>query len=271
MKEYTITEEQKQQFSGVYVLEYMVNRPKAFSLLLEGGDKDLESILEWLLMMEYIEIHQKEKYIPTEKGRKLITRFLGRYTEFLNVFDIYCAIDLQVGEFAFESYFEIEEENEWLKLLRQENWEDLRVAVAEYKKLDPIEIVFMSFVSEGRFGKDEAGWQFDLLLGSVWDEIVEICNNAIHWDQLGFDSEAGAVSAESVIEDIIKQGAEIMIDLHDKEATLSEALREDDDDDSDEETYVERVVIEEYEPDYYHGYRDPFYVSPLFIGLLILM
>ncbi|MCP4579785.1 MAG: response regulator [Deltaproteobacteria bacterium] len=59
--------------------------------------------------------------------------------------------------------------------------------MAEFKKLDPVEIVFMSFLNEDRFGRDETGWQFDLLLGNIWDEILHICNTAIRLEDLGYE------------------------------------------------------------------------------------
>jgi hypothetical protein len=89
--------------------------------------------------------------------------------------------------------------------------------VAELKKINPVEIVFMSFLKEDRFGRDETGWQFDLLLGSIWDEILHICNTAIPLEALGYEDDQGRVSAEDVIKDIIRQGAEIMIKLLEKE------------------------------------------------------
>ncbi len=271
-RKYSLTEEQKKQFAGIYVLEYMINKPSSFELLLRDEDADLEPILEWLLVKEYIEILDKEKYVPTEKGRESLSKFMARYTEFLNVFDVFCAVDLEEGEFAFSSYFDFEDKQEWRAFLNEERWEDLRVAVAEFKKLDPVEIVFMSFINEDRFGKDQTGWQFDLLLGTVWDEILEICETAVHWEDLGYEDDEGEVPAEEVIQDIIKQGAELLVELKKKEALLAPPIDHGNGNgyENDGEEYVERVVMEEYPPDYYYSYYDPFYVSPLWLGLWLL-
>lgn len=270
---YTINEEQKMQFAGIFVLEYMINKPSIFALLLEGNDIDLEPILEWLMVKKYVDIENQEKYIPTEKGRKSLTLFLTRYTEFLNIFDIYCAVDLGSGEFAFDDYFDYQNTGGWKNFLDQERFEDLRIAVASFKKMDPVEIVFMSFINESRFGKDDSGWQFDLLLGTVWDEILDICNSALAWQELGYEDDEGEVPAKVVIEDVIKQGTEIMMNLHKQEASFAtgEISHEGEDDDDDEEdTYVERVVIDEYPYDYYDPYWDPYYVSPLWFGLWLI-
>ncbi|MEJ2056003.1 MAG: hypothetical protein P8X42_18980 [Calditrichaceae bacterium] len=34
-KEYHLTEEQKKQFAGIYLLDYMINTPKAISIFLD--------------------------------------------------------------------------------------------------------------------------------------------------------------------------------------------------------------------------------------------
>jgi DNA-binding PadR family transcriptional regulator len=269
-KVYALNDEQKKQFAGAYLLNVMINTPSSFPVLLEGNEQDLEPLLEWLLMKEYIEIRNQESYVPNEKGREVLKRFLARYTEFLKVFDIYCAVDLQAGEFAFDSYFDFEDNVGWKKFLNDERWDDLRLAVAEFKKIDPVEIAFMSFLNEDRFGRDETGWQFDLLLGNIWDEILHICNTAIRWEELGYEDEQGSVSAEDVMTDIIKQGSALMIKLLEKEqASRKEQPHEgedfDDDNNNGGNNVVAKVVVEEQPIDYYYSYYDPFYVSPLWL------
>jgi len=267
-KVYALNDEQKKQFAGAHLLNVMINTPLSFPVLLEGNDQDLESLLEWLLMKEYIEIRNQEKYVPNEKGREVLKRFLARYTEFLKVFDIYCAVDLQAGEFAFDSYLDFEDNAGWKNFLNDDRWDDLRLAVAEFKKIDPVEIAFMSFLNEDRFGRDETGWQFDLLLGNIWDEILHICNTAIRWEELGYEDAQGSVSAEDVITDIIKQGSALMMKLLEREEKLRKEQpeeSEDFDDDNEEDHVVEKVVVEAQPINYYYSYYDPFYVSPLWL------
>ncbi len=271
-QKFTISEERKKEFAGIFVLEYIINRPYEFSILLEGDDKDLETILEWLLVREYVEIKNQESYIPTAKGRECLKLFLARYSEYLNIFDIYCAVDLEEGTFAFSRYFEFDNPSDWKAYLNDPRWEDLRIAVATRKKMDPVEIVFMSFISECRFGKNKAGWQFDLLLGSIWDEILDICNTALSWEELGYEDEQGKVEACDVIDDIISQGARIMVELHKKEASFAnkEIEHDNSNNDNDEEEYVEKVVMEEYPYTYYEPYYDPFYISPLWLAVWLI-
>jgi hypothetical protein len=263
---YSIEEEQRKQFAGAYLLEKMINGPLSISILLEGDDQYLEPVLEYLMARECIEIESQEKYVSTEKGREVLLRFLRRYHDFLKHYEVYGAVDLAEGEFAFEDYFEYDhedqaEEDEWRSYLREEQWEDLRVAVAEFKNLDPVEIVFMSFLNENRFGKSEEGWQFDLLLGTTWDEILEICNTALSVDELGYEDEDGSFSGEAVIKDVITQGAELNIKLRKQEEELFgdiEETREEEEEERDDS----RVRVEDDGYAVYESYCDPYFVSP---------
>lgn len=257
---YAVDEDQKKFFAGIYILDYMVNAPKKFPLLLEGNDADLEEVLEWLLVKKYIVIENKELYTVSNLGRDKLKSFLLRYTEFLKLFDIFCAVDLEEGEFAFSYADDFGSDKlSWNKFLKEDRWDDLRIAVSEFKKINPVEIVFMSFINEGRFGRDSEGWQFDLLLGSVWDEIVDICNNSIHIDDLGYRDGHDIISGEDVIVDIVTQGSKIMVDMlksleKDIKSELNSSYADGDDEDREEVISLETIVYEEY--------YDPYFISP---------
>lgn len=215
---YTISQDQKLRFAGLYLLEYMVKNKTTFPLLLRGSEGDLEPVLEWLLVKQWVEIANNDHYKVTDAGRKALEGFAKIYREYLRNYDVYSAVDLGTGEFALASYFDFDSDAEWRDFLNNDRWEDLRVAVADYKDADPVEIVFMSFLNEGRFGRDESGWQFDLLLGTVWDEILEICNEALDEYDLAYTGDDGReVSGESVLEDVITQGAQVLLELHARE------------------------------------------------------
>lgn len=263
MDRFTVTDEQKIRFAGIYLLEYMINTPQAIPIFLDGNDADLEQILEWLFARGFIQIKDNEKYIPTPDGRKLLEKFMARYSEYLTLFDIFGSVDLEQGEFAFNSYFDFETKEEWAKFLDSDRWDDLRIAVSDYKKMDPVEIVFMSFINEKRFGRDDSGWQFDLLLGSVWEEILHICNSAIQWQDLGYDDDEGAVLAEDVITDIIEQGTNIMLELLGKETGGGNLTFDGSSNgESDEESYVDRVNMPDFDQQHFEAYRDASYKSP---------
>ena len=259
---YTLDDTQKMQFAGIYLLEYMINHPKRFEVLLRDEEEDLEPILEWLLVREYVEIKNNTSYLAVDKGRTALTRFMARYADFLNVYDIYCAVDLGLGEFAFDSYFEYPDRNSWNNFLAADRWEDLRIAVADFKGIDPIEIVFMSYLSEDRFGRNQVGWQFDLLLGSVWDEILEICNNAVQLQQLGYEDAEGAVSGETVMRDIVSQATSLLIRLKQNEADLSKTIHHQGAASERQAEMVTPVDLPEHDIDYYKYYNDPDYRPP---------
>ena len=159
---FTVSEEQKKQFAAAYLLNVIINDKVIIPLYLEDKNTDLEPVLEYMMMKCYLSVENKEFYAPTDKGKEVLRRFMQRYSEFLKIFDIYCAVDLEEGSFAFEEYFNTTDVKQWNKYLNDERWEDLRVAVAIYKKLNPVEIVFMSFLQEEQFGNRGEGWEFDL-------------------------------------------------------------------------------------------------------------
>lgn len=263
---YTVTEEQKKQFASAYLLNTIVNEKVAIPLYLDDKNSDLEPVLEYMMMKEYVSVENKETYSATQKGLDVLENFVKRYTEFLKIFDIYCAVDLGEGGFAFEEYFSFETDREWEKYLDDERWEDLRVAVALFKKINPVEIVFMSFLKEEQFGDRGEGWQFDLLLGTIWDEILEVCNTAITAKDLEYTDEDGSlIEGNSVLEDVIVQGAELNLTLHKEEKKRREQQRAAEEEYEDDETGV-------YEPDYevYEHYRQPMYISPVWLLILFI-
>lgn len=210
---WTTTEEQRLRFAGIFLLEFMINHPQVFQLWLEREDADLEPILEWLLVKEWITIRDAKEYAPSEEGRSIIKRFMDRYARFVYFFDVFSAVDLASGEFAFDRYFELLDEDKWLAYLNEERFEDLRIAIAEHLGIDAVEIVFMSFIREDRFGRDAAGWQFDLLLGSVWDEILGVCNEATDVYELGYQDGDRWIDGSDVAEDILQQGGKLLAKL----------------------------------------------------------
>lgn len=265
-KNFSITEEEKKQFASAYLLEIMINTPRTFPLWLEGNDKDLEQVLEYMMTHDTVEI-KNNRYVPSAKGRKILTNFTKRYTDFLKIYDVFCAVDLNSGDFAFEAWFDIEDDAVWDEYLGEERWEDLRLSVADFKDLNPVEIVFMSFLNEKRFGDRGEGWQFDLLLGSIWDDILEIANSALMTDDLGYEDDDGhQVTGDAVIEDVIAQGSELVLSIREQEAEEGAYVPPPPPPDPHREStrYVSRVDQEPISMDIYQHYsRDPRYVNPV--------
>lgn len=251
--EYRIKEDQKKEYVSGVLLDMIITQDKKYSVLLEGDDKDLEPLFSYMMSKDYLELDSSNCYAPSEKGREKLDNLQKRYKEYLAHFDIYCAVDLEEGCFAFERFFEMDD-SDWGNYIAQDRWADVRIAVAEFKKMNPADIVFLTFLNEGIFSSEKKGWQFDLLSGLIWDQIEEIIENSICIEELAYQLEDGTqFSGENVIIDIIAQGSELNAKLHQQETELRRE-EQGDDEDGDEEEYVTTT---------YESYYDPFYVSPI--------
>jgi hypothetical protein len=175
----------------------------------------------------------------------------------LKFFDIFCAVDLGQGEFAFSSINNDWLDDQWFDFLHQERFSDVRVAVADFKGINPIEIVFMSFLNENRFDCTVPRWQYFLTGHEIWNEIVEICNSAISLDYL---------KSEGVIENIVQEGSALALDLikQAEEAEQNEVIIEETVTEEIEE-YVDVVDMPTYGYSYWEPYYDPFYISPIWL------
>ena len=253
---YNLLEKDRVNFISLVLLNEIVQFQHYFPKNLTGDDIFLSRNLELLEQNGCLRI-ENGKYVPTEKGRDEVVRLYNKYYEYLKLFDIFCAVDLEAGEFAFNRINDDMSDDQWNAFLNEERFSDVRVAVADFKGMNPIEIVFVSFLNENRFDCGVEGWQKNLTDMAIWDEIVEICNTAIDVDYLKQDG---------VLEDVIKQGTELAIKL----IRLAEEPIEETEEVIEEteevvEEYVEVVEMPVYGYDYWDPYYDPYYVSPLWL------
>ena len=227
-----------------------------------GDDLLLISYLQNLEVKGLLRI-ENTKFVPTNGGRNEVVNMYSKYYEYLKIFDIYCAVDLAKGEFAFESRNNDFSEDDWITFIDQDRFSDIRVAIAEIKGIDPIEIVFMSFLNEGRFECTGTDWQYNLTEDNVWKEIEEICNTAIRGSYL---------EEQGVVEDITKRATEISIQIiKDSETVDSENFEDEEIIETVTTTeYVDIVEMPVYEDYYWDSYYDPYYVSPLWLAVLLL-
>lgn len=276
---YNLNQEEKHQYASILLLEVMIQDAKSFPVLLEGNDELLEPLFIMMISKNLVEINNNQ-YVPTQEGRKLLELFYSKFTEYINIYDLYCAVDLEKAEFAFSSWFDFEDDTVWNEFLNNDRFEDVRVAVCEFKGINPIEMVFMSFVASNTFDLSVEGWQFDITSGLIWDDILEICNTNINREQL---------DEQDAMEAIVEGGMAVMKEKKEKEAAIEAEIAEQDDiidnpefeetyeeeeDDEAEEfvTYVEVVEDVYYEDSYYDPYyNDPFYVSPLWVAPLLFL
>lgn len=264
---YEVLEKDKTKYICLVLLNEIINFQHYFDVVPKRDEVFIEPYLHMMYVAKVLDMKDGQ-YIPTELGRQELVNLYEKYYDYLKMFDIFCAVDLEQGEFAFSSITSGWSDDEWVEFLENERFSDVRVAVAEFKGLDPIEIVFLSFLNEGRFNVGERLWENDLTSDYVWREIEEICNTAISAEYL---------SEDGVLEDVIKQGTEIALKLI-REGEELMAEMESEYDESEEEiietTTVEYVdIVEEpyYSYDYYEPYYDPFYVNPLWIVPCVLL
>lgn len=240
-----ITEDQQKEYLSGYLLYILLKKGKTYSVVLEDDDKDLEPVFIHMMAREYVDLDKDNQYMVTEKGKLKYDNYQKRYQEYLSHFDIYCAVDLEVGEFAFEQFFKLDD-RAWAKHVNDERFDDVRIAVANFKKMNPVDIVFLSFLNEGRFGNENTGWQFDLQAGLVWRELEEVVDNAITIENLGYAAEDGEqVDGSVVTQDIITQGAQLCAQLHEEESKQNGGGSD---------GYIEST---------YRKYSNPNYVSPI--------
>ena len=257
----------KNYFTAILLLDNMINNQVYYNIV--GKTKYLDDAFVNLMTAERVDINDKNQYVPTKKGREFLQKFMDKYYDYVKMYDVYCAVDVETGEFALSQYYDFnigenpdEEYDNWQSFLSDERWIDLRVAVAQHKKLNPIELVFMSFINDDRFNTSKTGWEFDVYSGLFWDQIVDIANGMISLDDINNSPSGHDINL------IIKAGTENILELHKIEEEIDRMYEDEDDEEEYEEEYEETVtyveVIEEpiYEVSYIEYYYDPFYVSP---------
>ena len=246
-----LTDNNKKTFKAIILLNEMINGTHKFQTVANGDDSVLEPLFIELMSKGYVQT-SGINYQVTSAGQQVFDTFMKRYTEYLKVYDVFSFVDLEKGEFAFARYYDFDTDEAWADFTNDERFDDLRIAVAMFKKLDPAEIVFMSFINENRFDTSSAGWQMDLVSDNEWAEIENICATAIKPEEVGDDA----------MEDMVGQGSELMISLMKQE---QERQEQDNNYNDGCETIVEEETVEYYEP-----YYDPFYVSPIWLVPLFL-
>ena len=247
-----VSDNNKKTFGSIVLLDEMVNGSHSFQTVANGDDSVLEPLFIELMSKGYV-MTSGINYQVTDKGQQVLDTFMKRYTEYLKVYDVFSFVDLEKGEFAFARYYDFDSDDAWTDFTNDERFDDLRIAVALFKKSDPGEIVFMSFINENRFDTKSNGWQMDLVSDDLWKEIEEICKTAIKPEEVGQDA----------MLDMIGQGAQLMIKLMEEE----KLQEQNNNDNSGQGT---NTVVQEETIEYYQPYYDPYYVSPIWLLPLFL-
>lgn len=256
---YTISDKRALELSGIVVLRELEDPDRPLGVGLEGFYQELAPVLDWLLACGLVADAGGDRYELSAAGRQAVERFLLRYEDLVRNLDVYSAVDVEEGLFAFERCFSFEDDLGFEEYLAGEQWEDLRVAVAELKGIDPIECVFMGYLGEGRVGPRGSVPGSTLLVGPHWEEIAQLCNEAVAAEDLAFEEEGDAVSGSDVLSQIVREGAELNLELkrfelERKGERSRPALA------AGEAASIE-AIERAYEP-----YLDPSYVPPFWLG-----
>lgn len=218
------TVETHPRLAGCVVLDEMMRRKLRLTLPLTGDDSHLGNIVDWMLtlgLLEEIKRGPRRLLVATGKGRRFYRNFQQRYVEYLNIFEIFAAVDLERGVFALSDYYHMNDE-EWLDFIEDERWDDLRTPIAEHKNICPFELVFFEYFHEGSFPNREAttSWQQHLAAGPAWDELRELVRDSPATDQLSCEIQGMHVDGEDVLEEIIEQGLNACMKLWKEESSL---------------------------------------------------
>lgn len=261
-----LLQKDRDKYISWVLLNEMINFQTSFPVKIADENIYIEHYLK-IMMGKGLVAVDKNSYVPTELGRNEIVNLYAKYYEYLKIYDIFCAVDLEEGNFAFEMINTIVDDDKWNDYLSNDRFSDVRVAVAEFKGINPLEIVFLSFLNENRFDCGVDRWQHRLTGDDVWNEIQEICNTAITMEYL---------LPDNVLENVIVKGSQLALQLI-KES--EEAIQQDEEENIQEEIieetiteeYVEIVEMPTYGYDYFDSYYDPYYVSPIWLGAAIIL
>jgi len=265
---YTIDQNKKHLLSSIVILDsisskcvsYTSQDGKSLSSYEIGGRtvmsitdiQKLKPIFDRMISSDLLTVDKNHYYLITDKGGDLLDNFYDRYNEFLKFYDIFCAVDLTLGEFAFEKIFDMTDE-EFDFYINDTRWVDLRVAVCEFKKIDPIQMVFLSFLRDGKIDVHQNNWVDELTSESIWSKIIDIVDSSISMETLMVDDQ---------IKNIIERGSILLKELLEREKYIDGGICE-------TETIVtttteENMVEDDYDDMmYYAPYcYDPFYISP---------
>tara|TARA_Y100001970_G_scaffold293417_1_gene440057 strand:+ start:69 stop:965 length:897 start_codon:yes stop_codon:yes gene_type:complete len=163
--------------------------------LIEKDEEKLEPLLKFMEEKNILTVGSDNFYQPTKKGRDFYYQLVEQLESYVIHFDVFAYVDLENGVFGDPNQ----------DFLEGDQWSDLRVAVSEFKGIDPFRVVFLAMMSEEKFFENP-DWKFDLGLGTLFDDLEKIVQDQLEIDDLGYEDEGEIVTGEDVIKDIFKQG-----------------------------------------------------------------
>ena len=120
---YEILERNKQYYIGMVLLNEIINFQHYFNIKPVRDEIFIEPYLK-TMASKGILVVKDGKYIPTELGRQELVNLYAKYYDYLKIYDIYCAVDLEQGEFAFSSMNNDWTDEQWFDYLGNDRFSD---------------------------------------------------------------------------------------------------------------------------------------------------
>lgn len=266
MKKYSLTKEKRDYYRNIILLRDMIEFNEEYPIMLTDSQELLEPHLIDMCAQDKRWVEMRDNmFVPTQKGREEFKGFMNKYYDYLRIYDIFCMVDFQTAEFAFSKYMEYDD-SQWDIYVDDDRWQDVRLAVCEFKGIDPVEVAVMSFLNEERFGIGDEGWEFRLVSDLLFDEMLDIIN-----DENTYRKED--LMDNGALEDIIKRGFEVMMHIFDEEKRLENEEKHQNrnmtfnsqNDEEELDLEEEDVDVRIYTREELYLYNDPYYYSPYWI------
>lgn len=289
---FLLTEEQINSYGKIVLLSNIYHDNKSFIVGCEGSDNRLNDWFISLLsenLIQQIHTENVNYYDLSNQAKKYLLNLQKRNDEFNKIYQLYKHIDLELGIFAHEKFFELNghyDSQEWFDYIETDRWTDLRCAIAYYKGLEPFDCIFLNMIWEQEsFIKLNNEEDLSIQILNVFSDLEKIINEQWLWEETcgriknetPFNQEE-IEYADDVIQNIIKKGNDIFKKLIQTETEINKEIEDNNrnvnnnyqpnseiqtteeiiEEEMIEETITETNYIDEY-------YNDPYYVSPLWV------
>lgn len=187
----------KKRMLVVSVLYLMLEKDHTFSMLLEGDDGLMESVLDQMSASGFLD-PDKSGYLVTDKGREAITKCISAL-DTIRQFNVASSVDLR--ELTPDEWLSVDKPAEvrWdildPRFLEPDNLNgtDMRLALIQWvgeklgNQINPYEIVFLFRLGSGQFSGPD--FYFNLLNGDIFKQVEETVNNSFKWLEMDQDGD----------------------------------------------------------------------------------
>lgn len=293
--EYKLTPDKIKRMSHMALLFRMLEKGETYDMNWEGTDDEHLSPLFTAMWDELVEKEEgSTRIILTQTGREKLHELYEKYADLLMMHDCFSAFDdeadmaetsekdngdafsdIEVKPFAHNYFFQFEDVDEWKNWAQnatttyvdeedgqektKKRFTNILLPIMQLKEVDPVEVIFLQFLKEGRFFVDrideETGertpWQMDLVTAEFAQEMIEILDSMPNWWDISETKED--------IEELMAYGIKLMFTLNkraeeEEKVGFTEAYSEyeegdnedDDDEDDDELDNLDRTELIEF-------------------------